>query len=443
MTGSQRYSGEDEPPPRSSYIGRLRGLPLWQPLTIPNFRLLWVGQVISVFGDKFYLIALPWLTLQLTGSGIAVGTVLMATGITRAVFQLLAGAISDRVSPRTLMLVSDVVRALLMAAVMVLILMESLKLWHLYLLAIVFGCVDAFFFPAYMAAVPLLIPRERLTPANSLLQGSRRIMSFVGPALAGFVIEATNNGVAFATDALTFIISALCLWMMRGIPNTVAPPENDAPPFEEEPVIQNRNPFRELMSSVIEGARYAWKDPVLRALMFFIAVMEFSFTGPLSVGITALSDQRYKGGAMALGTIFSALGGGTIIGTFLAGTMKEPRRRGRLLIGLGILFSIGMIAMGFASNVLVAVFVMAAMGIGSGLANVNIMAWLQTRSKSGMLGRVVGVMMFAVSLLEPASLALAGVMVDLNITAMFVAGGIIILIVTAVSVMSQLMWATD
>src|SRR5262249_29772015 len=139
-----------------------RKFPLLQPLGARDFRLLWIGQGVSLFGDQFYLVALPWLTLQLTGSGLALGTVLVIAGISRAIFQLLGGAVTDRVPALTLMIVSNVARALATAAITALVITGVARLWHLYLLSIIFGMLDAFFVPAYLSVVPILIVEEYL-----------------------------------------------------------------------------------------------------------------------------------------------------------------------------------------------------------------------------------------------------------------------------------------
>lgn len=94
-----------------------RGLALLQPLRDRDFRLLFGGETISVVGDHFHFVALAWLTLQLTGSGLALGTVLMTAAVPRAAFMLLGGALSDRFSPRSLMLSSNAIRVVVMAII--------------------------------------------------------------------------------------------------------------------------------------------------------------------------------------------------------------------------------------------------------------------------------------------------------------------------------------
>ncbi|MEO0967773.1 MAG: hypothetical protein AAFX80_05370, partial [Cyanobacteria bacterium J06639_18] len=98
-----------------STISNQNRVPLWKPLTVRNFLLLYIGETVSLLGDQFYIIALPWLTIQLTDSGITLGTVLMTAAIPRAVLMLFGGVFSDRFSPRLVMFVSNAVRGVLIA----------------------------------------------------------------------------------------------------------------------------------------------------------------------------------------------------------------------------------------------------------------------------------------------------------------------------------------
>src|SRR5579859_7060017 len=139
---------------------RRRRVPLIEPLLGRDFRLMFAGESVSLLGDQFHFVALAWLTLQLTGSGVALGTVLMAAAIPRAVFMLVGGAISDRISPRSLMLVANALRTVVVAA---LVLTRHVQLWQLYVLGLVFGLVDAFFYPALHTIVPMLVCDEQLS----------------------------------------------------------------------------------------------------------------------------------------------------------------------------------------------------------------------------------------------------------------------------------------
>src|SRR6476659_2763507 len=95
------------------------------PLSVRNFRLLWIGESISLLGDQFYMIALPWLVLQITGSALALGTVVALSGVPRALFMLIGGALVDRFSPRAVMIASNLSRFVLVALLSVLVLTNN------------------------------------------------------------------------------------------------------------------------------------------------------------------------------------------------------------------------------------------------------------------------------------------------------------------------------
>ncbi|HFQ92712.1 MAG TPA: MFS transporter, partial [Anaerolineae bacterium] len=119
-----------------------------------NFKLLWLGEAVSLIGDQFYLLSLPWLVLQMTGDALTVGSILALAGIPRAIFMLVGGALTDRFSPRTIMLVSNILRLGLISLLAVLVIGGIIQLWMLYIFALLFGLADAFFYPAQSSIVP-------------------------------------------------------------------------------------------------------------------------------------------------------------------------------------------------------------------------------------------------------------------------------------------------
>ena len=421
----------------STPIQRVRQFSLWRPVTVRDFRLLWLGQGVSLFGDQFYLVALPWLTLQLTGSALALGTVLMVAGGARALFQLIGGALSDRFSPRTLMLVSNIVRAIVTAAITAVVLVGVTRLWHLYVLSIVFGLVDAFFFPAYMSVVPKLVSTERLAAGNALLRGTARFMALIGPATAGVIISTQSLGMAFAIDTATFVFAAAAIWLMKKQPPIGAE-------SEEAPGAVSASRMG-LFRSIKEGLSYAWSHPLIRALLFFIAAIEFSFVGPSSVGLASLAKQRFaiEGGATSLGWMMSSFGGGMLIGMLIAGSLRVASGRGRLVIGVTFVFGLGLAVLGISTQLVWACAILVFIGLGGGLANIIILALVQANTDKRMLGRVMGLMMFGMSLLEPLSFALAGAMADANLTLLFAAAGAIILTTTILSLGSTALRTTN
>src|SRR5712692_5513031 len=179
------------------------------------FALLWAGQTISNIGDAAYYTAMAWQVLLLTGSGTAMGIVLTAGMIPRLVFLLIGGVTADRLPRRLVMLWSDSSRAIVVLLIAILGWVHLLQFWHLAILSLLFGIVDGFFTPAYQSIPPQLVEKDDLTSANALNELSGHLSWLVGPLIGATLVALVGSATAFAFDGLTFIVSALCLFMLR------------------------------------------------------------------------------------------------------------------------------------------------------------------------------------------------------------------------------------
>jgi DHA3 family macrolide efflux protein-like MFS transporter len=180
-------------------------------LKIRDFRLLWLGQVISNFGDSLTGLAVLLLINHLTdGSATAIALGAIVQAIPQLTFGLLAGVYVDRMDRKRIMIVSDVLRG---AMVLGFVLVTSRELlWLLYLITFIQASIGAFFNPARTAYMALIVPREGLLSANSLAQTSRIIAGVVGVAAAGGLIGALDTyWPVFGIDSLTFFISAILI----------------------------------------------------------------------------------------------------------------------------------------------------------------------------------------------------------------------------------------
>ena len=390
-----------------------RGPAMLRPLRIRDFRFLFTGETVSVLGDQFHFVALAWLALQLTGSGLALGTVLMTAAIPRAAFMLVGGAFSDRFSPRSLMLASNAIRGVVVGALAALVLTGRAELWHLYVLAATFGIVDAFFYPALNTIIPMLVPERQLAPANALVQSAMQVTGLIGPALAGGLVALVQTGPAFAIDAVSFGIAALALVFVTG-----GRRHADRATTEPRP---------SLLADIGSGVRAAWADPAVRSIVILTTTLNFAITGPMSVGLAILADTRFAGGSAAFGLLFSAFGAGAVVGAIGAGSIPRPPHLGAILMGGAILLGIGLAAIGVAPTLTIALAIHAVMGLLVGFLNVQAIAWLQARIPADRRGRVMSLVTLGSVGLAPVSLALAGFLVDLGLVAhIFVAGGAII-----------------
>jgi MFS family permease len=396
------------------------------PLRIPHFRNLWLGSTVSLLGDQFYLVALPWLVLQLSGSSLALGTIMMAAAIPRGLLMLMGGAVSDRLAPRNIMLVTTVARTLLVAVIALLTWMHWIEIWQLYFLAFAFGVADAFGLPASQALLPTLVAHDQLTAANSIFSSSMQASSLLGPAPAGLVIKAWGLATAFFIDAASFLFAIVPL---ARLPR----------PVPARPSAENRP---SMLHSIGQGLRYVWHDPALRSLVLLVGGINLWAMGPVLVGLPVLAKVRF-GSSAAYGTMMSCFGGGALCGMILAGMTRSRRRRGMRFLTLVAAEAVGLAAIAFVPQFVLVAAILVGIGVAAGLANVSIMAWIQGYVDHAMMGRVMSVLMFGAFGLMPVSLVLAGAFADLHLEAMFVGAGILILLTTVVAGLSPSTRAID
>ena len=189
----------------------------------PGFRRLFVGRTASLIGDGITPVALAFAVLDLTGSATDLGLVLAAHSLVLTALVLVGGVYADRLSPRLSMLGADLVRVASTGLMAVLLISGVAEVWQLVALYAVDGAATAFFNPASDALLPQLVPAARLQDGAALINFSRSVGRFAGPALAGSFLALGLPGDALAVNAATFGVSALCLLGLRAPPPAPRP----------------------------------------------------------------------------------------------------------------------------------------------------------------------------------------------------------------------------
>jgi len=397
--------------------------PMLKVFSLRDFRLLFSGATTSLLGDQFAFIATPWLVLKLTGDPLALGIVLALEGIPRGIFILLGGVITDRLSPRLIMLIADGIRFVLTALMALVIFTGSVQMWMLYVFGLGFGLVAGFAIPAENSIVPMLVEEQDLQAGNSVMMGIGQAVGFIGPTIAGILIGRFSQsplgiGLAFAIDAVSFAVSALCLWAMHG--------------GGKRQATANSVTKESVWASILVGMKYLWDDKTLRLMFLIIMAMNFLFTGPLLVGIPVLADQRLPEGAVAFGLLMSAYAGGNLAGYLLAGALPRPTGRGMtiFLITLLAAFALVLGSFGFIRSTWVDFGLMLMLGVGNGYISIILFTWMQTRTPKEMLGRMMSMLMLASTGLVPISQAISGAVSKWSLTILFVSAGSLGLLVT-------------
>ncbi len=393
-----------------------------------NFLLLWVGSLISMLGDAFSMVALPWLVIQLTDSAFTLGTVMATAAIPRALFILIGGALADRLSPRRVILDTKIVYLVLVSALAALVISETIEMWMVYVFALLLGTVGAFAFPAQSAILPQLVEEDELQIANSVMGGTAQMCFLVGPAVAGTLIVVLSGGtltnistesppddlraigLVFALDAITFLVSWLTVQRIR------IPTKKDRRSDDRDSVL----------GSIKGGFAYLKTDHSLFLLMFYIAAVGFLVQGPISIGIPLLASERFTEGAASYGLLMSSHSGGALLGIFLAGWLPLPQAKnlGLMVLVLDAIEGSTLFFLGFAGETIYGMLILFNMGIIGGFLQIFFMVWIQKRIPQDMLGRIMSVIIFANLGLAPISAALSGLIVEsIGLTILFVGSG--------------------
>ncbi len=377
------------------------------PLRNPNYRLWLIGGTISLLGDQFYLVALPWLVLQQTGSAVVMGAIMMAGAIPRALLMLMGGAVSDRMSARKIMMATAMARTLWVTVIGVLVWLRVLRTWELYALAVAFGVADAFAVPAQTAYMPSLLKREQLVAASSVSQSTAQMTTIVGPVPAGFVIKTLGVAWAFFVDAISFLFIVGALWKLPDPP-------------------KSQTARKAMLHSIVEGITYVGKDRPLRSLMLLVTIMNFCIAGPVSIGLAYLTKTRF-GSPAVYGIVISAAAAGSLLGALLAGVWRI-RRRGVMILLVSLALGVCLGSIGLLGKVWSIASVLLIMGAAAGMVNIHIGAWIMQRIDVAVRGRVASVLMLASFGITPISLAVAGFLVAWSLKLMFLlAGGLMVL----------------
>jgi Transmembrane secretion effector len=371
----------------------LRHVKILRPLAIRDFALLWTGAAVSLLGDGVYIVAIAWQVYEISDTPTALSLVGVAWTLPMAAFLLVGGVVSDRFDRRRIMIATDLLRALAVTVIAVLSLTGTVQLWHLFVLAIVFGTGDAFFGPSFNATVPQIVPARMLVQANSLDQFIRPfMMALAGPALGGWTVATFGAGAAFALDAGSFFVSALAI-------SLISPGQRVARDDEEH---------RSAVADLREGFAFVRTRPWLWGTLLGAAISLLAFWGPVEVLVPFRIKNDLGGGADDFGLVLAAGGIGAILAAVVMAQLGLPRRHMTFMYVAWATGCLGIAGLAFASVLWQA---MASSFAQQALFASGLIVWgtlIQTLVPVRLLGRVTSLDWFVSTSLVPVSFALTG-----------------------------------
>lgn len=376
------------------------------PLRDPNFRWLTASSALSMLGDQFSLIAMPWLVLQMTGDTRVLGMVMALMSVPRAVFILVGGAIVDRHSPLQVLQRTRYINTVLLGTLAVLVLTGHCPLWALYALSLAIGISTAFSIPAATSITPRVVQRNHLHAANSIGMGLRQLSMFLGPLLAGLLIavfadagaqraNSTGIGLAFGLDALSFVVSA---WMLTRV-------RTHAPSIPQGPTTA-----RAVLAAVAQGLAHAWQDRPLRTCFLYWGILAVLVMGPIHIALPVMAHDVPQLGAAAFGILVGAHGAGTLAGMVASGVLPRLRlgNLGTTLLAVDATIGLLIMPLGHIAATWQGALLLGAVGLLGGFMQVSVFTWIQQRVPPLLLGRTMGLFMFIFMGLQPVAAAATG-----------------------------------
>lgn len=409
----------------------LRG-PL-RPFQHGQYRLLAGSLTASLLGEGLWLIAMVWQVIALGGGAAELSVVSTAGAVGMVATTLLGGVVADRVPQRRILLITEVVLTSAVAVVAVLAWLDVLELWHLAAVALIKGIGAGFYYPAYTALLPSLMPAEHLLAANGI-EGMLRptIMQAAGPALASTLVAAYSPAAALTMAAAIQAVAAAFLLLMRPAA------------LRREPDAEQRHPVRAMLVDLHDGFKYMVRTPWLLATLLFASILILLIMGPMEVLIPFVIKDEAHGGPQDHALVMAAFGLSGALASLAMASRKLPRR---YLTVMNLMWGVGcvpLVLIGLADRVWL--IVAAAFVLGAAF-NAPMVIWgtlLQRRVPPELLGRVSSLDFFVSLVFMPISMALAGpVSVAIGLELTFILAGLLPIPVAVLAILLARMPADE
>jgi MFS family permease len=358
-----------------------------------SFLYYWISTWISSLGDSIFVIAITWFLVEETKSPSVVGTYMFILGVSKILFVLVGGVIVDRIDPKRLLIHSNVLRAVVIILALVVLVVNSEAYWVFYLIGAVFGMVDSIAEPAGISFRTRIVEKEYYTQSMGLLMTAGNVSAVIGPMIGAGLVVIGSTYFAIMVNAVTFLISAVLLLLVKAIK-----------PEEEEPLNET------MWKSVKSGFHYFLTTPIITTMAVF-AFFANAAVGATFVSIPFLADEL-NFGIEGFGLMNTAIGIGSVAGAVLFSvfTIKKPKPYMTLLT----CFFQGIVIMliGFTGNLWVIMTLIALMGLHETAVNVIAPSVNHTIIPPRIFGRVISVMILVMSGSVPIAQAAAGWMME-------------------------------
>ena len=363
---------------------------IFRSLQYRNYRLFFSGQSLSLIGTWMQRIAMPWLVYHMTGSVLLLGVVGFAGQIPTFLLAPVAGVLTDRRSRYHVLLVTQIISMIQASILAFLCLTGLIEIWHIVVLSIALGCINAFDVPSRQSfVIDMVEKKEDLGNAialNSLMFNAARL---IGPSIAGIMLASTGEGICFLLNAVSYIFVIVSLLMMR---------------------IKIKKPGKrksEILQELKDGLNYTFGFPPIKhilVLLSIVSLMGMSY----SVLMPVYAKEILNGGSHAYGFLMGAAGFGALLGAIFLASRVSVIKIGRIVPAAAILFGSGLIILSFTKILSLSLLLMVFIGLGMMLQTAASNTILQTITDDDKRGRVMSFYTMAVMGTAPFGSLLAG-----------------------------------
>lgn len=340
----------------------------WQVLKQRDFGLFWLSLLFSAVGSQISTVAIAWQVYEITDSPFQLGL----TGLFRALpvmlLSLPGGVLADRVDRRKLLIVTQTLAALLSLALALLTSSGQIRVWHIYAVTFLSGAVGIFDAPARTAMIPALVSAEQLASAYALNITWRQIATLGGPFIGGVVISALGLSPAYFIDAVSFLAVIICLAFMRR---------------EVKPAIDKKE---SALESVRAGFNFIRENSMILALMGMDTCVQFF--GAYRSMMPAFAKDILGAGPLELGALLGVPALGALAGSGVVLAAGNPRRKGKLIIFVTLLYTAGLICFALSRSLSLSLVIVFFLGLVDAIGETLRDTLVQLATPDRMRGRV-------------------------------------------------------
>lgn len=342
-----------------------------------NYRLYFVGQLVSLIGTWLQIVAESWLVLTLTNSAFLIGLVAACATLPTLIFSLFGGVIVDRFSKKRILIITQFASMILAGIYGVMTIMHVINIWEIMILAFLLGVVNALDFPARQAFTVELVEREHLSSAIAMNAGMFNGARIIGPGVAGILIALFGPGGAFLINSATYIAGIISI--------------NSVHTMEAQ---NKKDVHAHPIQAVKDGLSYAFSHPTIKSLIILTAIISI-FGWSYQTVMPLIAKNTMHVGAAGLGYLYAVVGLGALLSTFIVTVYVKKVGNMPFIVGGTILFALSIFGFSYTKSVLTAIPFLFLSGIGllSSFAVIN--TTLQHTVEDKFRGRVLSIYILA------------------------------------------------